>query len=69
LVQDNRFDDSMPPDLISHYKPLAIPALVAACSIKRERSVCAEPGLQVRHASHSHDVPDDRDEPATTFIR
>ncbi|WP_150129850.1 hypothetical protein [Sinorhizobium sp. RAC02] len=68
-MQDNSFDDSMPPDLISHYKPLAIPALVAACSIKPERSVRAEPSLQVRQASQFHDVPDDRDEPATAFVR
>lgn len=59
----------MPQDLIRHYKPLAIPALVAACSIKPERSDRVEPNLQFRHASQFHDAPDDRDEPATAFIR
>ncbi|MXN44061.1 hypothetical protein GR138_02600 [Shinella kummerowiae] len=68
-MQDNSFDDSMPPDLVRHYKPLAIPALVAACNIRAERSERAQTGLQSGRALPFHDVPDDRDAPAVAFIR
>lgn len=68
-MQDNSFDDSMPPDLVRHYKPLALPALLAACSIRTERSEHAGLSVALRHPSQFHGVPDDRDETATAFIR
>lgn len=68
LVHDKSFDDSMPPDLLSHYKPLGIRALVAACSIRAERSEQAQPGILLDRASEFHDVPQG-DEPAVAFIR
>lgn len=64
LVQDKDFDDSMPSDLLSRYKPLAIRAVVAACSIKPQRPENAGP----RDAPEFDAVPD-RDEPAIAFIR
>ncbi|WP_242224700.1 hypothetical protein [Shinella zoogloeoides] len=68
MVHDKSFDDSMRPDLLSHYKPLGIRALVAACSIKAERSARGEPSILLHHAPEFHDVPD-WDEPSITFIR
>ncbi|WP_411036309.1 hypothetical protein [Shinella sp. BYT-45] len=66
-MQDESFDDSMSPDLLSRYKPLAIRAVVAACSIRAEPAR-AGPGVPLRHAPQFHDVPN-RDEPAIAFIR
>lgn len=68
MVHDKSFDDSMPTDLLSHYKPLGIRALFAACSIKAERSGGVEPSILLHHAPEFHDVPE-WDEPAVTFIR
>lgn len=68
-MHDETFNDSMQPDLLSHYKPLGIRALVAACSIKAERSERMEAGsLLLHHAPEFHDVPD-WDEPTIAFIR
>lgn len=64
LVQDKDFNDSMPSDLLSRYKPLAIRAVVAACSVKAERPESVRP----RDTSEFDAVPD-RDEPAIAFIR
>ncbi|WP_234187816.1 hypothetical protein [Shinella sp. NM-101] len=68
MVHDKSFDDSMRPDLLGHYKPLGIRALVAACSIRAERSARGAPAIRLHRAPEFHDVPD-RDEPAVTFIR
>jgi hypothetical protein len=68
-VQDKNFDDSMPQDLLSHYKPLAIRAVIAACSIKAEKSQSTEPSVLLNGATEFHDVPDFWDEPAIAFIR
>jgi hypothetical protein len=55
----------MPPDLLSRYKPLAIRAVVAACSIKTERPDNA----RAHHLSDFDTAPDPDDEPAIAFIR
>lgn len=68
-MQDKSFDDSMPQDLLSHYKPLAIRAVIAACSIKAARSQSTEPGVLLHGATDFHDAPDFWDEPAIAFIR
>ena len=68
MVHDKSFDDSMRPDLLGHYKPLGIRALVAACSIRAERSARGAPAIRLHCTPEFHDVPD-RDEPAVTFIR
>ena len=68
LVHDKSFDDSMPQDLLSHYKPLGIRALVAACSIRAERSESARERVMLHGVSEFDDVPL-WDEPAPAFIR
>lgn len=67
-MQDRNFDASMPADLIRHYKPLAIRAVVAACSIRAERSESARERVMLHGASEFDDAPF-RDEPAPAFIR
>lgn len=67
-MQDRTFDASMPADLIRHYKPLAIRAVVAACSIRAERSESARERVMLHGASEFDDVPL-WDEPAPAFIR
>ena len=67
-MQDKNFDASMPADLIRHYKPLAIRAVVAACSIRAERSESTGERVMLHGASEFDDVPL-WDEPAPAFIR
>ena len=67
-MQDKNFDASMPADLIRHYKPLAIRAVVAACSVRAERSESDRAGVMLAGATETHDAPF-RDEPAPAFIR
>ncbi|WP_313532627.1 hypothetical protein [Shinella sp.] len=67
-MQDRTFDDSMPADLIRHYKPLAIRAVVAACSVRAERSESDRAGVMLAGAADIDDAPF-RDEPAPVFIR
>ena len=67
-MQDKNFDASIPADLIRHYKPLAIRAVVAACSIRAERSESDRASVMLAGATDIDDVPL-RDEPAPAFIR
>nr|WP_314085226.1 hypothetical protein [uncultured Shinella sp.] len=67
-MQHRNFDASMPADLIRHYKPLAIRAVVAACSVKAERSESDRAGVMPAGATDIDDVSF-RDEPAPAFIR
>lgn len=67
-MQDKNFDASMPADLIRHYKPLAIRAVVAACSIRAERSESDRASVMLAGATDIDDAPF-RDEPAPAFIR
>lgn len=67
-MQDRNFDASMPADLIRHYKPLAIRAVVAACSVRAERSESDRAGVMLAGAVETDDAPF-RDEPAPAFIR
>lgn len=67
-MQDKNFDASMPADLIRHYKPLAIRAVVAACSIKAERSENDRASVMLAGATEIDDAPF-RGEPAPAFIR
>lgn len=67
-MQDRNFDASMPADLVRHYKPLAIRAVVAACSVRAERSESDRAGVMPAGAADIDHVSF-RDEPAPAFIR
>ena len=58
----------MPADLIRHYKPLAIRAVVAACSVGADRSESLRKTVILQGVTEFDDVPT-RDEPAPAFIR
>lgn len=67
-MQDRTFDASIPVDLIRHYKPLAIRAVVAACSVRAERSESDRASVMLAGATEIDDAPFP-DEPAPAFIR
>jgi len=67
-MQDKNFDASMPADLIRHYKPLAIRAVVAACSVRAERSESDRASVMLAGATEIDHAPF-RDEHALAFIR
>ncbi|MBB4292602.1 hypothetical protein GGE16_004681 [Rhizobium leguminosarum] len=66
-MHEKNADDDRKPDLLVHYRPVAIRAVAAAFTLKRDRPD-ARPLREAEYSGPADDAPWD-DEPGVPFIR
>lgn len=67
-MDKNNVDDGDKPDLLAHYRPLAIRAVAAALTIKRDNPD-ARPLRETEYSGPAFTDDADGDEPGVSFIR
>ncbi|PDS78591.1 hypothetical protein [Rhizobium sp. L43] len=66
-MHEKKADDDRKPDLLVHYRPVAIRAVAAAFTLKRDKPD-ARPLRETEYSGPADDAPWD-DEPGVPFIR